>query len=142
MIVLDLECPQGHRFEGWFASPEAFAEQNAAGQISCPVCSVHPVRRLPSAAHVGRGSGSEVSPPAHGDPEPAQLLGQLLETLRNVAAHSEDVGDGFVAEVRRIQAGEAEQRPVRGIATAHEAITLLEEGINVLPLPPAKEDLH
>lgn len=137
VIVVDLECPQGHRFEGWFASKEEFGRQNGLGMVACPVCNTHPVRRLPSAVHLAR-SASSSTPPISAE----QLLGQLLDTLREVATHSEDLGQAFVAEVRRIHAGEAEPRPIKGVATAGEAITLLEEGISVLPLPPAKEDLH
>lgn len=136
VIVMDLECPQGHRFEGWFASPEEFGRQNDLGMVTCPVCNTHPVRRLPSAVHLASSSG-EAAPI-----QPEQLLGQLLDTLREVAGRAEDLGAAFVTEARRIHAGETEARPIKGFASAADAITLLEEGISVLPLPPAKEDLH
>jgi hypothetical protein len=66
----------------------------------------------------------------------------LVQKLHENAEKSEDVGEDFPVEVRRIHFGDAESRPIRGLATARDVESLLDEGISVLPLPVAKEDLH
>ena len=140
MKVLDLCCDQEHRFEGWFASMEAMQAQLDQGLLQCPVCSGHNIRRLPSAPHVAR-SGSA------GSQEPERsahyaALNSLLHKLRDAAENSEDVGKQFAEEARRIHYGKAPERAIRGQTSLDEAGELIEEGINVLPIPPAKEALH
>lgn len=139
MIVVDLVCTETHRFEGWFASSEAFEAQYAQKMVSCPVCGTHVVQRLPSAPHIGHSS-----PPAPeiAQADPARILAKLIDVLRDQAISSEDVGKRFAEEARKIHYGDAEARAIRGQASLGETRGLLEEGISVLPLPPAKEDLH
>lgn len=74
--------------------------------------------------------------------EHSQMLAQLLSKLRESAAQSEDVGKNFPEEARRIHRGDAEERAIKGEASLADLESLLEEGISVLPVPPAKEDLH
>lgn len=133
MIVLDLLCAAGHRFEGWFASPEAFASQQEGRQLSCPVCGSQEVSRLPSAPHVQ----TRAAAPAQRNEGEA-----LLRRLHELAGKSEDVGARFPDEARRIHYGDAQMRPIRGQASLSDTLGLLEEGISVLPLPAKKEDLH
>lgn len=142
MIVLDLECVNEHPFEGWFASSEAFEKQSEQHMITCPVCGTHGIKRRPSAPHVARSQ--TVEPPKKESAQPATpaVLAQLLENLREQAQTAEDVGDRFPEEVRDIHNGQAEERSIRGKASIADTLELLEEGIRVLPLPPAKEDLH
>lgn len=144
MIVVDLICPAEHRFEGWFASQEAFEHQNAAGMVSCPNCGATHVRRLPSAPHLARATTPTPEPTAtHAAPAaPPEAIAKLLEAIREHAAKSEDVGSRFPEEARRIHYGDAEERAIRGQASPQEALDLLEEGISVLPVPQPKEDLH
>lgn len=137
MIVLDLTCDQSHRFEAWFASTEAFESQQAAGLVSCPHCNSHAVRRLPSAPYVQTSSHS-----APAAPDPATIAAKLVDVLRKAADQSEDVGERFSEEARRIHYGDAEERAIRGKARKDELIELMEEGIPVLPVPPDKDDLH
>lgn len=132
MIVLDLLCDAGHRFEGWFASPEAFGKQKDDDLLCCPSCGSHEVNRLPSAPHVQRS----------GSAQPAARPEDLISTLRKLADGSEDVGASFPDEARKIHYGDAAARPIRGMASVRDALGLLEEGISVLPLPAQKEDLH
>jgi hypothetical protein len=133
VIVLDLLCKAGHRFEGWFASQESFSEQQQTGLLCCPDCGSRDVSRLPSAPHVQRSGATSAPAPAQQNP---------LDALRELARSSEDVGAGFPDEARRIHYGDAAARPIRGMASVREALGLLEEGISVLPLPAQKEDLH
>lgn len=141
MIVLNLRCGHGHAFEGWFASSDAFEAQNAAGQIECPVCASTAISRLPSAPYVR--TGGHARPPTTGTPVSKEAAAtQLLAKVRELAQQAEDVGKAFPAEVRRIHHGDAPERIIRGQASLDDVAELLDEGIGVLPLPPAKEDLH
>lgn len=161
MIVLDLSCANGHRFEGWFASSEAFEGQRSLGLVTCPVCNSIEVRRLPSAPYVQTRStqasatsgtlssampaASERTPvaPAPAPRMPsATAVAELLGTLRRMAKSAEDVGERLPEEARRIHYGEAEARDIRGAASRDEVEELLEEGIMVLPVPPLEDDLH
>lgn len=132
MIVLDLLCSAGHRFEGWFASQEAFSSQRETGLLCCPDCGSHEVSRLPSAPHIQR-SGIAPGPARPANPAAA---------LRQLVSESEDVGPRFADEARKIHYGDAAARPIRGMASVRDTLGLLEEGISVLPLPVPKEDLH
>lgn len=140
MIVLDLSCDREHRFEAWFASSEAFEAQRAAGLVGCPHCGSSDVRRLPSAPYVQTSSHSAPAAPA--TPYPQAIAARLIETLRSAAARSEDVGERFAEEARRIHYGDSEERAIRGKAGREEMIDLIEEGIPILPVPPDKDDMH
>ncbi len=139
MIVLDLICDQEHRFEAWFASGDAFEQQRAAGLVNCPHCNSHEVRRLPSAPYVQTSSHSA---PVLPEPDPAAIAARIVEALRSAASQSEDVGERFPEEARRIHRGDAEERAIRGKANRSDLLELIDEGIPVLPVPPDKEDLH
>lgn len=139
MIVLNLICTADHAFEGWFASNDDFQRQSDEETLRCPVCGAGGITRRPSAPHVQRAGNS--APAAK--PGPRRLQPALLELLQAMAAASEDVGERFPEEARRIHHGEAEERRIRGLASREETLELLEEGIAVLPVPlPAKGDLH
>jgi len=142
MIVYDLLCDNAHRFEGWFASPDAFSHQHDAGQLACPMCGSSSVQKQPSAPYVQTGaSASEQAVLAH--PE-------LLETMRKkfvefVLQHTEDVGGRFAEEARAIHYKEAPERAIRGQASAQDTKELQEEGIEVFALPVPvlpKDKLH
>jgi len=140
MKVLNLRCGGDHRFEGWFASDEDFAAQAAGTGIACPLCGNTEITRLPSAPrlNVGRHAGPEAEPaPARG--MQMTLQSQWLRVVRQVMSATEDVGDRFAEEARRIHYGEVEERGIRGRASTEDAEALREEGIAVvaLPLPDA-----
>ena len=143
MKVLNLQCAQAHAFEGWFASEDDFQGQLARGLVECPLCGDHQVAKLPSAPRLNLASAQReekrevVSAPA------ADLQAAFMKAMREVMARTEDVGERFAEEARRIHYGEAEERGIRGQATPQETRELLEEGITVLPLPAAlKEPLQ
>lgn len=140
MIVLDLCCDRDHHFEAWFASGEAFESQLAAGLVSCPHCGSQEVRRLPSAPYVQTSSHS--APAASTAPSPQTIATRLIDALRSAAEKSEDVGERFAEEARRIHYGDSEERAIRGKADRKEVIELIEEGIPVLPVPPEKDDMQ
>ena len=141
MIVFDLVCAQGHRFEGWFASSDAFDEQKEKKLVRCPMCDDQHVERLPSArVHVSKHSpakSDDAMPTATG--LPAEMLAALREMVRN----TEDVGERFPEEARKIHYEETPKRSIRGRATKEDAEALKEEGIEFETLPPfLTQDTH
>lgn len=146
MKVLNLRCAHDHDFEGWFASEEDFRDQTERGLLSCPLCDDRRITRLPSAPRLNlttsRGSAAAPSPqpaaPA-APPVPVPSMQVMwLNAVRHVIANTEDVGQRFAEEARRIHHGEAEARGIRGQATREEAKALEEEGIEVAVLPMPK----
>lgn len=162
MKVLDLRCHNGHGFEGWFGSEDDFLDQNGRGLIECPLCGDRVVTRMPSAPRLnlsgareprvqaraeaaatpgaapspGRAGAAVPAPPADAPPD---LQALWVAVVRHALANTQDVGDRFAEEARRIHYGESEARGIRGIATAEEREALHDEGIEVvaLPIPPA-----
>jgi hypothetical protein len=140
MKVLDLRCAGGHRFEGWFASDEDLQSQTDRGLMECPVCADKTITRLPSAPRLNVSGAREPQPPA-ADAKPA--AGQIemtmqaawLRAVQQVMNQTENVGDRFAEEARRIHYGEADERAIRGRATPDEAEALRDEGIEVMSLP-------
>lgn len=140
MIVYELACAQGHRFEGWFASSEAFAEQRERALVTCPMCGDAHVERLPSArVRVSKSGASAPVKPASAQPAvdvgtglPPEVVGKLREIVKQ----TENVGRRFPEEARKIHYEEAPARPIRGQASPEEAKALDEEGIEFASLPP------
>ena len=147
MKVLDLHCPADHVFEGWFGSEEDFQGQLARGLVECPVCGSKEVTKKLTAARLNLGSSREpvASPAAPTAPAapapnamPVAMQAAWMKAVRHVMAHTEDVGERFAEEARKIHYGESEDRGIRGQASPEETRELLEEGISVLPLPVPK----
>lgn len=138
MIVFELACTRQHRFEGWFASAEDFDRQCQEGLLSCPVCADPKIEKLPSA----RIGGFAAPAPAATEPAAEVNARMRLSELRDaIIAHTEDVGRRFPEEARRMHYDEAPKRAIRGTATSNETQELIEEGIDVLPLP-GRDDLN
>ena len=142
MIVFDLACAAaGHRFEGWFASSAAYAEQQGKGLVTCPECGSRDVAKAVMAPAVGR-KGNQLSVPAAQPvaggklaPEAQAVLAKLAALQAEALKTSRWVGKDFASESRKIHYGEAEDAVIHGEATAEQAKDLLEEGIAVMPLP-------
>jgi len=149
VIVLNLCCDREHLFEGWFASAEAFESQRAQGLVSCPVCASLAITRRPTAPYVISGASAADRPAAPmpsgaggaATPDP-DALAVAMSVLRRMGRASEDVGERFAEEARRIHYGESESRNIRGKASGDDVESLLDEGILVLPLPQDEGDLH
>ncbi|WEY39710.1 DUF1178 family protein [Paraburkholderia sp. SUR17] len=133
MKVLDLQCPGGHRFEGWFASADDFESQLARKLVECPICGATEVSRLPSAPRLNLSGAAE--PAQQGTPDMNELQARVMRALREVLDKTENVGDRFAEEARRIHYNEAPARNIRGVTTPEDARALVEEGIDVMPLP-------
>lgn len=137
MKVLDLQCTHGHGFEGWFASNEVFDEQLAAGLVECPVCADTAIVKRLSAPRLnlsGARAPESVAAPVAAVAEADSPQARWMRAMRDVIAKTEDVGDRFADEARRMHYGETTERSIRGQATREEAVALIEEGVPVLPL--------
>ena len=144
MKVIDLRCQSGHRLEGWFAGDEDFLDQNGRGLIECPLCADKVIVRLPSAPRLnlsGAQAPAAPTPPVPAD-ESTTMQARWMQVVRRVIANTEDVGERFADEARRIHYGEAEERAIRGQASADQREALREEGIEVhaLPVPAVFKD--
>ena len=147
MKVLNLQCSHGHAFEGWFGSHDDYESQRAQGLVACPVCNDAEVIKMPSAPRLNLGHGvQEHSAPAVATAPtvpaqdvapmtPQNLQAAWMKVVRHVIANTEDVGPKFAEEARKIHYGETDHRNIRGQASREETEALLDEGIEVLPLP-------
>lgn len=148
MKVIDLRCELGHGFEGWFGSEDDYLGQSGRGEIACPMCGSVSVSRMPSAPRIATRRGSE--PASDGAPAASPVVpaspavqpsaemtmqSQFLRAVRHVLQSTEDVGERFAEEARRIHYGEAEERGIRGKASKQDAEALHAEGIEVMSLP-------
>lgn|SRR5690606_10744245 len=159
--VFDLQCEHAHVFEGWFASADAYESQKAQGLLCCPVCNTSNVTRKVSAARLNVGhlkrerleGGREPVPDTVRNAAPeavmasgpegaelARIQAEIIQHVRKVLKEAENVGSNFAEESRRIHYGEAEQRPIRGVATPEEQQELTEEGIAVMAIPDFLDD--
>jgi hypothetical protein len=154
--VFDLQCEQGHVFEGWFASLDNYESQQARGLLRCPVCDSQKVAKKLSAPRINMGRAqqpraAQTPPSAPSGAAPAavaapagqqlaQLQAQMMRQIRQIVRNTENVGDQFASEARRIHDGEVQERAIRGTATAQEREALAEEGIAVLPIPDYLDD--
>jgi hypothetical protein len=147
MIVFDLSCPHGHRFEGWFGSSDNFARQSDAGLLTCPECGSPDVAKAPMAPAVPRKGNqrTESSPASNADrrpvanapmpPEVQQALARLAEAQANALKSSTWVGKRFADDARAMHYGEKSAAPIHGETSLAEAQKLIDEGIEVAPLP-------
>jgi len=157
MIVFDLKCaPGGHVFEAWFGSTDDYEAQRARGLVSCPLCGTADIDKAVMAPNVGMKGNRRATPsmpsdaaapsgPAHPVAMPAApaigpdamkaMLRALAEAQVRALKESDYVGNRFAEEARAIHLGESEQRAIHGQTTPDQAKALLEEGIEVMPLP-------
>jgi hypothetical protein len=137
MIAFDMECSQGHVFEGWFDSLKSFEEQNAKKLVKCPYCDDANIRKIISQVAVKRAD-SEVQKA----PEAIDYQRLAKEVIDYIHKNSDDVGTRFAAEALKMHYGVTEKRNIRGSATYDEEKTLKEEGVQFfkLPLPKTEDD--
>ena len=147
MIVFNLHCKEGHRFEGWFGSARDFTAQKKRGLLSCPTCGDGAIERGLSAPRLNMGAQEAKKPPQPPVKKTPDMegkdpfaLAQMLYSrmLDEILTKSEDVGSKFPEEARKIYYKESEGRAIRGQATREEHDALVDEGIPVarFPMPP------
>lgn len=139
MKVLNLRCANGHGFEGWFASDEDYMDQNGRGLVECPLCADKIIARLPSAPRLNLSGAREQVPAAAvaapQAPQPADMQAAFMKAVREMMQRTEDVGERFPEEARRIHYGETAERGIRGKASPEEREALRDEGIETFALP-------
>ena len=134
MIVYNLRCKSGHEFEGWFKDSGAFDAQSKGGKLACPICSSRHVEKALNAPAV---AGTKKSTP---NTEELKKMRQFVSGWRKyVTDNAEYVGPRFPEEARKIHYGETEEKHIYGEASLEEAKELIEEGVEVAPLPPDLE---
>lgn len=157
IIIYDLECEYSHRFEGWFRSNDDFDDQREQKLLTCPECGTSAIRKVPSKINIG-SKALAANPQTDSKPsEPAPAIAhkansvdvatafvmarQAIQALIN---HSEDVGERFAEEARKIHYEEAPVRAIRGQASPEEFEELRDEGIEIIALPilPSEEELN
>jgi len=158
MIRYSLRCERDHTFESWFQSSSAYDSQLRRKLITCPVCGSAKIDKAIMAPQVvskkGREPVVQESMPAHetaapaAEPTPAPLLMaqerelrvKLKELRDHIVKNADNVGERFPKEARAMHYGDIEHRPIYGEASPDEAKALIEEGIEVAPLPVLPED--
>ncbi|HMM15559.1 MAG TPA: DUF1178 family protein [Parvibaculum sp.] len=132
MIRYALLCKKDHEFDGWFRSSSLFDEQVKAGEVSCPVCGSRDIRKALMAPNIAKGGSEKRGEKA----DAAQKFSAMMMALRkHVEENCDYVGDAFAETARRIHYGEEEARDIYGEVTQEDARSLIEEGVDVAPLP-------
>ena len=154
MIRYALVCDEAHEFESWFASAGAYDEQARRGFVTCPYCNSPRVSKAIMAPNVARRDREDATP-APAAVQPAQERSQdmllvdskmaevraMVRALREkIMEHTTDVGAAFPEEARKIHDGESEARPIRGQASWEEARALIEDGVEIMPIPPSPDE--
>ena len=137
MIRYSLRCAEGHNFDSWFQSAEAFDKLTGSGMLTCAVCGGGGVQKSLMAPKVRPARKAAV--PAVSERPLAAPASEIEAALRKLRRHVEEnsdyVGLEFVTEARAIHDGEAPARPIYGEARLDEARKLIEDGVPVAPLP-------
>jgi hypothetical protein len=153
MIRYDLVCDKGHAFDGWFRDSAAYDEQAAQNLVTCSQCGSTEIQKqlmtpgLPAKSNrkgerVEKADASQKMLAGPVDPRAAMMMKMMRELRTEVERTAEHVGDKFAEEARKIHYGEAEKRGIYGEATGEDAKALLEEGIEVHPLPWLPDDAN
>ncbi|KAF3998927.1 DUF1178 family protein [Glaciimonas immobilis] len=137
MKVYNLGCDKHHCFEGWFSSEQDFLAQSERLQIACPTCESLQITKLPSAPHLNLSQGGPSVPaaPAASSEMAMTRESAFIKMAQYVLKNTEDVGERFTEEARRMHYNEVPHHAIRGTASASQREALTEEGIDVVELP-------
>jgi hypothetical protein len=149
MIKFSLACERGHGFESWFPDGESFETQARRGLVQCAVCDSVKVRKALMAPAV-HGTRRAEAAPTPAQPQPVALIDDtqrelraaITELKRKIEANTVDVGVRFPEVARAIHSGDEPERAIRGRASLDEARALLEDGIQVMPIPMAPDEVN
>ena len=156
MIRYNLRCERDHAFESWFQSSSAYETQEKRKLVNCPVCGSAKVERAIMAPRIVSKKGRDVAVPAPATAaatevaSPAstplmmaqerELRAKLKELRDHIVKNADNVGERFPNEARKMHYGDIEHRPIYGEASPDEARALIEEGVEVSPLPVLPDD--
>jgi hypothetical protein len=133
MIAYDLQCGNGHAFEGWFEDSAAFSAQKKKGLIACPVCNDTNIVKLPSRFAIKSSSGFK---PKETGPQQERAWAQLgKQVVEFVEKNFDNVGCQFASEALKIHYGVTEPRNIRGVSTQAEEKLLEQEGVQFIKIP-------
>ena len=155
MIHYHLRCERGHAFESWFQSSSAYEAQEKRKLVNCPTCGSAKVERAIMAPQIVSKKGRETPPPAPAAAateaatpastpllmaQERELRAKLKELRDHIVKNADNVGERFPNEARKMHYGDIEHRPIYGEASPDEARALIEEGVDVAPLPVLPND--
>ena len=154
MIRYHLRCERGHAFESWFQSSTAYESQEKRKLVNCPACGSARVERAIMAPQIVSKKGrdatapepaatTEVTAPASTPLMMAQereLRAKIKELRDHIVKNADNVGERFPNEARKMHYGDIEHRPIYGEATPDEARALIDEGVEVSPIPVLPDD--
>ena len=158
MIRYALRCDRGHSFESWFQSASAYDSQRKRKLVDCPACGSAKIEKAIMAPQISRKGRSKDAEPAIAAPEPQvpatvtsppaslmmaqerELRAKLRELRQHVTKNADNVGDKFPEEARKMHYGEIDHRPIYGEASPDEARAMIDEGLEVSPLPMLPDD--
>ena len=155
MIRYTLRCDRGHAFESWFQSSAAYEAQEKRKLVNCPACGSAKVERAIMAPQIVSKKGREENPvPApvaaaevtvpSSTPlmmaQERELRAKLKELRDHIVKNADNVGERFPNEARKMHYGDIEHRPIYGEASPDEARALIDEGVEVSPLPVLPDD--
>jgi hypothetical protein len=154
MIRYNLRCEHGHAFESWFQSSQAYETQEKRKLVSCPACGSAKVERAIMAPQIVSRKGRDAAVPAPAAPtevaaptstplmmaQERELRAKLKELRDHIVKNADNVGERFPNEARKMHYGDIEHRPIYGEASPEEARSLIDEGVEVSPLPVLPED--
>lgn len=142
MIHFALTCENSHEFDAWFSSGADYDRQRALKLVTCPNCSSAEVSKGLMAPSVATARKKEETRTLAMEAAQREAIRKLKEVVAEIRANAEDVGESFAEEARKIHYGEAEVRGIIGQASADDARALIEEGIEVAPLPVLPDDVN
>jgi hypothetical protein len=154
MIRYNLRCERDHAFESWFQSSSAYETQEKRKLVTCPVCGSAKVERAIMAPQIVSKKGRDVAVPAPAAAtevtapastplmmaQERELRAKLKELRDHIVKNADNVGERFPNEARKMHYGDIEHRPIYGEASPEEARSLIEEGVEVSPLPVLPDD--
>lgn len=142
MIRYSLNCDNAHAFEGWFSTSADFDAQVESGFLTCPVCGSTAIHKSLMAPAVATARKQEQRQQVAMDAARREAMEKLKEAVQAIRANADDVGERFPEEARKIHYGEADARGIIGQASIAEVHELIEEGIEVAPLPVLPDDAN
>ena len=156
MIHYNLRCDKGHAFESWFQSSSAYESQEKRKLVNCPTCGSAKVERAIMAPQIVSKKGRDIETPAPASAPAAEvtapgstpllmaqereLRAKLRELRDHIVKNADNVGERFPNEARKMHYGDIEHRPIYGEASPEEARSLIDEGVEVSPLPVLPDD--
>ena len=145
MIRYDLVCDKGHEFDGWFRDSDAYDKQAKRGLVSCTHCGTAKIQKqimapgIPSKSNKKSDNAVRMSAgPA--DPRAQAMMQMMRDYRKHVETNAENVGNNFAEEARKIHYKETKERGIYGQTSPDDAAALIEEGIDIHPIPVLPED--